>query len=398
MDNKTFNVSRDLLFSILALILYNGVLQLIIYPELGARMGADAFGTVLYLISIVSIMGAGFGASANYSRLMAKKDRTQENGDYNIFLLMITGLSVIVSFVSLLVLKELSVSAYLSLFILMVISIFRYYADVEFRMTIRFKEYFIFFVILSAGYILGLFLYPATQNWALVLLIGEIAAIIYTAVRGTIFRPSFFKTSDNFKENLKSAWAISASNLIATLILNSDRVLLRLLVGAREVTIFYTASLIGKIIAMLTGPLNGVIISYFTNYKIKLTKKVFSLISLATLLLSFIASVPCTWVSGIFVKLMYPEVYEEAVQYLFPANLGQILYFLSGSLMVLVLSLTKEKIHLVINVLYVIIFILIVIPGTYLYGLSGMAIGLVIINLSRLLTTICLGFRYITAK
>ena len=61
------SASRDFIFSVLALVIYNGVLQLVIYPGLETRVGAEAFGTVLYLISFVSIMGAGFGTAASYS-------------------------------------------------------------------------------------------------------------------------------------------------------------------------------------------------------------------------------------------------------------------------------------------------------------------------------------------
>lgn len=389
------SASRDFIFSVLALVIYNGVLQLVIYPGLNAGMGSDAFGTVLYLISVVSIMGAGFGTAASYSRMVANKDRTHENGDYNIFLLMVSGISLVVTFVALIVLKELTIALYAQVLLLMVVTVFRYYADVEWRMTIRFKDYFLFFASVSVGYVLGLLLLPYTGSWVFTIFLGEIFGIIYTVIRGRIFRAPFLKTSDSFAENLKSAWVISASNLLAALILNSDRILLRLVVGAREVTVFYTASLIGKIVAMLTTPLNGIIISYFTNYKIKLTKKLFVLISCGMLLLAALVACLCTAVSFVFVKIMYPDIFLEARSYFFLANLGQILYFISGSLMVIVMSFTKEKLQLTINLIYVAAFAVVVIPATYIAGLNGLSGGLVAINAMRLLITSAFGISQI---
>ncbi len=385
------NASKDFIFSVLALVIYNGVLQLVIYPGLNARIGAEAFGTVLYLISVVSVMGSGFGTAASYSRMVAKKDRTQENGDYNLFLAMIAGISLVVSFVALLVLKELSVLAYMQLAVLMIVTVFRYYADVEYRMNIRFVRYFAFFAVVSLGYVIGLILFPLTGSWAITILMGELFGILYTVIRGSIFRAPFTRLSASFHENLKSAWVISASNLISALILNSDRILLRLLVGAREVTVFYTASLIGKIVAMLTTPLNGVIISYFTNYRIKLDKKKFAFISIGMIILSIVGALACTFVSMIFVQIMYPDVYDETRKYFFLANLGQILYFISGSLMVIVMSFTKEKLQLVINIIYIVVFAIVVVPVTILFGLDGMAVGLVIVSLVRLLVTMAFG-------
>ncbi|MBQ9305302.1 lipopolysaccharide biosynthesis protein [Butyrivibrio sp.] len=388
-----FSASKDFIFSVLALVIYNGVLQLLIYPGLESRVGADAFGTVLYLISAVSIMGAGFGTAASYSRMVAKKVRTESNGDYNLFLLIVAGISVLVSFVALMVLGNLEVSLYFQVLLLMIITVYRYYADVEWRMTIRFKDYFIFFGMVSIGYVIGLLIYPVTKSWAATLFIGEALGILYTFFRGSIFRSPYTQLSDSFKDNMKSFWYISASNLLAALILHSDRILLRLVVGGREVTVFYAASLIGKIIAMLTTPLNGVIISYLTNYKIELDKKKFGLISGVLLILTVVGALACTGVSYIFVKIMYPDIFQEATRYFFLANLGQILYFISGSLMVVIMSFSKEKMQLVINSVYGAGFCLIVIPMTMTLGINGIAYGLVIISFLRYLLAAIIGIR-----
>ena len=389
------HASRDLFFSVLALMVYNGVLQLFIYPGLNDGMGAEAFGTVLYLLSVISIMGAGFGTAASYSRMVAKKERTEKNGDYNLFILIVSGISLILCFFSLLALKELSAALYIQVLLLMTVTVIRYYSDVEYRMNIRFVDYFFFFIAVSAGYVVGLILYPYTHNWVLTIFLGEISGIIYTVVRGHIFRRPFTALSQAYKENLKSAFVISASNLLSALVLNSDRILLRLVVGAREVTVFYTASLIGKIVALLTTPLNGVIISYFTGYDLKLKKRLFSLICFMSVVGSLILALICTFVSKLFVKIMYPDVFEEAGKFFYMANLGQILYFVSGTLMVIVLSFTSEKFQLYINIFYGCVFMAIIIPMTCLFGLEGLAIGLVVVNVLRLLATAVCGLRHL---
>ncbi len=389
------NASKDLFFSILALVIYNGVLQLLIYPGLETYMGADAFGTVLYLISAVSIMGAGFGTAGSYSRMVARKDRTEANGEYNLFLLIITVLSFPVTVVALYAIGNLTLPLFIQVFILMTITVARYYADVEYRMNIRFKDYFIFFALVSVGYIAGLYLYPISHSWALTILVGELFGIIYTVARGKIFRRPFTTVSDSFKENMNSLFIISASNLLGALILHSDRLLLRLVVGSREVTIYYAASLIGKIVAMLTTPLNGVIISYLTNYNIKLDKKRFGFVSMGFLAVSILGAFICTAVSYVFVRIMYPDVFEETVQYFFVANLGQILYFISGSLMVIILSFSKEKMQLLINAVYALSFCVIVIPAAFVMGLDGLAYGLVAVNMIRFVVTAVIGLKKI---
>lgn len=375
--------SKDFVFSILALIIYNGALQLVIYPGIESGVGADAFGTVLYLISAVSIMGAGFGTAASYSRMMAKKDRTQENGDYNIFLLIVAAICIPVTFISLQMAGSLQKEVFIPVLVLMVLTVFRYYADVQYRMDIRFRDYFLFFTAVSVGYLIGLFVYPYLGSWTWVLLTGEIFGLVFTYFSGRIFRSPYLKRSDSFGANMRSVWYISASNLLAALILHSDRILLRLAVGEREVTVFYTASIIGKIVALLTTPLNGIVISYLTNYKIKLNKAKFSAVSVGALLITLIGTFACMFVSSIFVKIMYPDVFSEASKFFLMANLGQLLYFISGSLMVVILPFTGEKFQLYINAIYAALFAAIVIPGAMLFGIQGVSYGLVLVNLLR---------------
>ena len=134
--------SKDFIFSVLALIIYNGVLQLLVYSNIEKSIGRSGFDTVLYLISIISVMGAGFGTAASYSRMMAKKDREETNGDYNVFLLMIAVLSIPVTFGAIYLAEGISLKLFVPVLVLMIVTVFRYYSDVQYRMNIRFKEYF----------------------------------------------------------------------------------------------------------------------------------------------------------------------------------------------------------------------------------------------------------------
>ena len=87
----------------------------------------------------------------------------------------------------------------------MVISVFRYYADVQYRMTIRFKEYFIFYAAIAAGNLLGIALYPVSKSWSLTVFLGEFLAVLFTFCSGTIFRKPFFEKSQDFKQNMQPA-------------------------------------------------------------------------------------------------------------------------------------------------------------------------------------------------
>lgn len=383
--------TKDFILSTVAIAIYNGVLQLVIYPGLNLRMGAEAFGTVLFMLSAVAIMGAGFGTSASYGRIVARKERTESNGDYNVFLAAVAVLCVSVC-ATLAKVAGGSVRFLIGLTALMVVTVLRYYADVEYRMNIRFLDYCGFFAAVAAGYVIGLFAFA--EAWIPVMLTGEAFGILYTVIRGKIFHPPFFKLSPAFGENIRAALYLSGGNILSALALHSDRLLLRLFCSGTDVTVFYAAGLIGKIVALVSVPLNGVIISYLAGYRIPMNRKRFLAVSGLLAAGAALATVVCVGVSYVFVKLMYPEVFAEASRLFFLANLGQILYFVSGTLMVVVMSFSAERVQLIINVVYAVAFVLVVIPATYFFGIAGITWSLVGVNALRLVVAFVTGVRH----
>jgi alcohol dehydrogenase class IV len=57
-------LGTDFLLSVSAVVLFNGVIQFVLNPYLSEQMGAEKFGTVIYLLAIISVMGA-FGTAAH---------------------------------------------------------------------------------------------------------------------------------------------------------------------------------------------------------------------------------------------------------------------------------------------------------------------------------------------
>ncbi|WP_026504113.1 lipopolysaccharide biosynthesis protein [Butyrivibrio sp. NC3005] len=390
------------MFSIAALLVYNGILQLIVNPKLESYIGVKEFGTAQFFIAITSIMGTSFGSGASYSRMVASRIRTQKNGDYNVFLSLIFCVSIALSSVVIMMGKSLSktenvVVETLLLSVLIGITVMRYYSDVEYRMTISFQKYFIFYLCIALGNLVGIAVFPYTGSWYFTIFLGEILAVMFTVLSGSIYKKPFFEKSDSSCENVKSCFVLSFANLLASPVMYADRILTGTFVGDEAVTCFYTASLIGKIVAMVTTPLNGIIISYLTRYKVSFSKKVFRLITITAFIIAIIGSICTSIVSELFVHTLYPDVYGMAKPYFLLANAGQVFYFISGSLMVIVLNFTKEKCQFLINLIYFVLFMIIVVPATFWFGLYGIAYGLLTVNIARFLLVFIFGQKSLTA-
>ncbi|MBQ4282353.1 MAG: hypothetical protein IJB96_00300, partial [Lachnospira sp.] len=276
---------------------------------------------------------------------------------------------------------------------LMAATILRYYADVEFRLNINYKRFFVYYLLISLGYLLGIVLFKMTGMWMLAMIIGEVSAVLYVVFIGHIFRKPLFEASDYIRDNMKTFLVLSGTEIIGTLVLNADRLLLKIFVDSAAVTVFYAATLIGKTIALVSMPLNSVIIGHLARFEGKMSRKLFCGFCAGGALLSLPVNLFCTAISYVFVQIMYPDVFDVAKDYFFIANLGQILYFISSTLTVVLLRFSKEKYQLVINVIYFIVFLILAVPMTYVNGVTGMAWAIVSANLFKILVIMLVGVR-----
>lgn len=396
MENKKValklkGITGDFMYSMLGLVVMNGVIQLVLYPFLSRQLGADEFGVVLTLISIVSIMGSTFGTAANYSRMVTHMKKQDSNSDYNIFLFGVAVVSVAVSIFGLVWLKKFSVWAEIGYLLLMIFTVLRYYSDVEFRLNLNYKRFFVFYLLISIGYLIGIGTFYILHSWMITMLIGECMAVLYVVFTGSIYKGAVFKRTEHFAANMKSVLILSGTELIAAVILNADRIILQAVDGGTSVTVFYAATLIGKMVSLISMPLNGVIIGHLSKYNGKLKKRTFTKICLGSVVAGFIINVVCVGVSYVFVAIMYKEIFSMVKPYLWLANLGQVFYFIANTLIVILLRFTDEKYQLIISIVFMVSFIVIAIPMTMAMGLWGMAISLVIVNLLKILMIMLVG-------
>lgn len=389
---KIKHIAGDLTYSVLGLIVMNGLIQLALYPFLNKIMGADKFGNVLYILSIVSIIGVTFGSAANYSRMIRSRlCKDNINGDYNRFLIAIAVLAIPVFYVNLQLTNNFHWIDFVMLCLLVGFSVFRYYGDVEFRLTLNFRGYFIYYLLISLGYLVGMLIFKFTGIWLLAILIGEISAFVYVFSYGSIYSKPFLAKSDIFTTNIKSMVVLSCSNFVGAIILNADRIIIRWGIGAEAVTVFYAATLLGKIVALLSTPVNSLIISYLTKYGDRLSKKQFAIIAGAMAVLGILCVALCTIVSHIFLRLMYENVYLQTKPYLMIAIAGQIFYFLSSILMVIILRYSSEKLQVYINLVYLTVFLAVVLPATLIWNLMGIAVAILVVNLLKFIGIFIIG-------
>ena len=382
---------KALALNIGGILILNVTIQFILYPFIQRRLGNEAYGVALSLLSLVSITANTIGTAANYSRTVNELDIHPSNGDYNLFLLFGGVLSCGIG-AAFLWMLDLFTPVYVLCYSLLILTTsFRYYSDVEFKINGNFLRYFLFYALISLGYVAGLAVYHLTGNWITAVVTGEAFGILYAVFASGIYqRP--FKASKAFHVVLTSLLLLLFSVLFENLTLNADRLVLLALSGGEEVSIYYTASLFGKVAALLTVPLNAVIISYLIRYKEGLTRKLWSVFAIAAPVVGAVVLGGCMLGSYIVLPFLYPDLFDLAKPILFPAIACQVLYFVSGVLLIVLLRFRGEKMQFLFNLGYVIEFFGLSILGTYLWGLDGFVWTSLIANALRLVAVVLWGF------
>ena len=391
-NRENFKKLRDLCMSVSAVVVFNMVIQLFIYPFVAKRLGNEGFGAVRSMMAFTSITAGSLGVAANYSRMMTEKKYSPSNSNY-VYILLFGGFACAVLgalyIYGLGVLTPVSALLFAALIIL---TAFRYYSDVDFRLKTDFFGYMIFYFAIAAGYAVGTLVYLVTKQWFLAFIVGEVVGILFVVVRGGIYKKAFARPDGSLPSVLRSMSYLLSSTLMENLTLNADGLVLVAFCGEEAVAIFYTASLLGKVIAMLSAPLNSIIISYLVKSRVKLNSSFWTIAVGAVSVLGVIAFFACRIASGIFVGFFYPSLYDATSIYFSTAILGQIFYFLSGILLVVLLKFNGERRQFIINATYCAEYFIIVTALTAAYGLSGFVMGTLIANAIRFFGVVVLGW------
>ena len=383
----------NLIYSIGAVAIFNMVIQFLVYPDFERTLGPDQYGVALSVLSMIAITAGTFGYAVNCARLLGVEKGRTANSDYNLILLI---LGVIGSVIGIIYIVTQGITAPLPIILyvlLMVTTMLRYYSEVEFKLNTNCFRYMIYYILISVGYAAGLLLFRVTGEWMLPLIIGEALSVLFVIIFGKIYRKPFIKPTACFGAVVSSMGFIFFSSLIDNITLQVDRILLLSITRDGEsVTIYYIASLVGKVISMLTLPINAILISYLVRYNGVLTKKLWTITITAATVFGVLGFGGCLIVSPILIKILYPDMLEKVLPYLISAILGQIFYFVSGMLMMVLLRFRGEKKQLIFNGGYAVIFFSAVAVGTALQGLDGFVYGILIANAIRFIGAIVWGF------
>lgn len=399
MISRLFNRYRaqlgDSLLGVLGLVLMNAVAQLLLFPLYAKRFGHVGYGELQYLMGYVNIMTVAFGTAAGLARMTAPEgERWHNGGDYNLLLLIFALLGLPVTYlVRRLGGVSMSTSTYICYYLLFVAMLFRYYADVSYKITLAYRRYFAYYAVIGIGYVLGAALMWHTGIWPLGLLIGEAAGVLFAYFGEKTLRRGGFCLSPAWRRTLVMVLTLFLAEGASNLILNSDRLLLGILAAPSAVTVYYLATIAGKTMSLLTVPLSGVLIGYLARYEGGLSRRIVHRLTVGALVAVLAFTLLCTGGGLLIIFLLYPAEFDAVLPYLPIGSLAEVLYFITGILTVVVLRFGKHCYQVAINGVFAIAFFALGIPATVVFGMSGFAVSVMLAGGLRFALAVAFAYR-----
>ena len=385
--SKNKKYISDYIYSMGSMLILQIVLQLVIYPLINYWHGEETLGNIVYYMSIIYIIAQTVGYSLSQTRLVVRKEYETSNGDYNLISAILVSISVILGAV--IVSSRLFEADLIGYSLVLMITTYRFYCTVEYRLKLNFKMCLIFFLIISAGYLIGTLLYFFTGLWYLIFITGELAGVFYIVLRGSIFKPE--KRSENTKKLTVAVLTLCASSAITYTIENLDRIVLLNFIGAKAVSIYYAVSLIGKTLLMFVAPINTITLSYVSANNRRQSKKEFFSACKIYIIIGIGFYLMCLIGTPIFIRLFYPNLYSEVNGLNIIVNAAQIIGLVSSLPMVLILNSLGSKYHLGIHLVYAAIYVPLAIILTKTYGIAGYAWAAFISNALKLAMVLLIG-------
>jgi len=395
MKQKLRHMLVDSVWSIMGLVIMNMVLQLVVYKFWNMKLGNEINGDVLTLMAYMNIFSISAGTACNYLRMRHSQDGYQGNTGYLHILWTFTPLALVWS-VGCVYLMGVQQSTWNSILfaLLSVFTMWRYYADVEYKLSLHYKQFFMYYLAIAGGYLLGSVLFWKTGMWPLGLLPGEIAGVLMVTVRGKVFRREHDSVDRRTMLHLWSAYiALMGPFLLNNVLFNGDRILLQSLLNGTNVTLYYQASGIGKLMALLSTPLNGVMIGYLARFDGQLSRKLMKWVTMISLGVTILATAATTLGAHIYIRVLYPDNYLVERPWFLIASLTQVLFFVASSVTVVLLRFSPVWYQTAINIGYGAVYAALCISLTRTYGFSGFAWGLLGANTVYMLFSLLLGWR-----
>lgn len=384
---KRKKIVMDLFFNTFGFGIYMIAQQIILLPIMAQVFSESEFSKIVLYISVYAIITNVLGSELGIVR-QVKNENQNYFSDYNRILLQLIPIIIVVSIISLIALGF-GIVEILLLTITIILGNIRLYSAAYFRANKDFKNIVIQNLIYLIGIVLGIgILFVAKQIW-IPMLLTELLCLIYDLLKTDLAKGNIAKTVEN-----KNVWKTFRNFGFISFLVNMttyfDKIIIYPILGENAVSVYYSTSSMSKILALITNPLHGVILSWLKgndeNFKKKITRTTLK-VNIPVIILTFIVGLPITYLA---VRILYPQYLESALPLLLPISIGMAFNTVSTIVKAILLKYVDSKRLVTSYIIYIIVLAVFGIGMSTFWGIIGFAYATAISKIILWILFICI--------
>lgn len=374
----------DVVLSVVASCVPLVLLQLAILPLVAGRLSEEEYGLVVTLIALLSLCPGTVGNVLNNIRLMDSKAnaRGSSPANYSFVAIVFTAASAIVTaIIAYLYVGRLSISV-VGMGVLAALTVIREYLVVAYRIKLNYGFILINNVFLAAGYLVGFVFFLATSRWELIYLCGLSLSLCFILKTTSLWREPI-SIDKGLAPLVKDNGVLLGSSILGKSTAYADRMVIFPLLGGVETSIYYVATLFGKVLSMGVSPLNSVILSYLSRLSSKPQRAFWRSLAVCAAL-SVVGYVVTMLIARPLLGLLYPQFVDEAMVYVGVVTISAYIGVLVSVADPYVLRFFPLKWQVFENGGFSLLYFVLALILMGRYGLMGFCVGALIASILKL--------------
>jgi O-antigen/teichoic acid export membrane protein len=389
------DVSKDMIYNLLATAISTGVMQLVLFPQFALRLDDHEYGELLTIMGIINVITLSLGNNLFNVRIVVNEKYNESGlkGDFQI-LLFISFLIALIMIISAGMYFKWTTEMFMGTMLVTAFSVLYSYYLVAFRININFKKNLYANIIMALVFVIGAFTIIKIILWPWIFVLSYILCIIYIASTSDIILEPIAKTK-LFWSTTKVTLLFFISGIIGTVTMYLDRFIIFPILGGSSVSYFTTACFFSKSISLILLPITSVLLSYISSNKLLMTNKRFIVTNWILIIISILFLFFSLTFGKFVTGLLYPTLIDASKPYLLLASIGVIIG-ISGSFNgIVVLAKAPSFWQVVISTEKLICYLLFCLIFVKMYGLYGMCVGIIITNTICFITNFIVGNYYL---
>ncbi len=397
IHNNLKNIKKiicDIVLNLVAVAMPVALLQLFIYPQVAKYISGQEYGLMLTIYSVWIMIPNSVGNVFNNIKLLRFPEYQKHviQGDFPV---LISGwLSIVLIIVFLAIwfyYGSFTITHIITGTFIGFLFFLHAYLSVWFRIELNYLSVLINSICLSVGYLAGYIVFRMSGAWEWVFLLGYLFSCLFCVAKTPLLREPYQKTI-LYPAVKKDSVSLIIASVIGNLVNYADKLVLYPLMGGMAVSVYYTATILGKITGMLTGPINSVALSYIARWD-KNKAGFFSKVIYAGLAICCLGYGLAILLARPVIGLLFPQWLEPVMEIIPLTTVTVMLGVLASILQPFVLKYCKLQWQTIISAVSSIVYFASALALWHYFGLKGFCVGTILGILVKLALMITVYFK-----